>query len=493
MTFLANCVVVGDLPRASAGCARSSTGCCSCRSLLELYVFVARARADRRDALRPLPRRRPDLGGRDRRSSSSSRRSCTRSRSCPPWAQRLDRAEPVRAGDAGRAHRPARLGRHDRRRRPASTASVLPIRSPSAIARGRAARSTGARRRASRSAHDDARDRGRRRLEDVLDPARAAGAAQGVLRASAASGSRTSATTPSATSRFSVARGRVLRHRRRRTAAARAPCSRCSPASTAPTRERSRIGGRLSPFIELGVGFNPEFSARHEHRDQRDADRADAAPGRGAVRRDPRVRRARAVRRPAAQELLVGDAAAARVLGRDPGAVRHPARSTRRSRSATPSSSRSASRRSRRCAPTGKTVVFVSHDLGAVTTLLRPRAAAPATGASSAIGEPDEVIDAYRPELRRRCDVQPRSRRSSSRSARTTLLEELPGAGSSGRSRASTGETELIVVVNDVPSALAAALERAGGRRRSGRRSSASPAASTAGLAVARAASGSRS
>ena len=52
----------------------------------------------------------------------------------------------------------------------------------------------------------------------------------------------------------------------------------------------------------------------------------DAASGCGALRLDPRVRRARALRRPAAQELLVGDAPAPGVLGRDPGAVRHPAR-----------------------------------------------------------------------------------------------------------------------------------------------------------------------
>lgn len=46
----------------------------------------------------------------------------------------------------------------------------------------------------------------------------------------------------------------------------------------------------------------------------------------------------------------------------------------------------------------GKTVILVSHDLGAVNRFC-DRALLLRNGAVTAIGEPDEVIDVYRPEL----------------------------------------------------------------------------------------------
>ena len=46
------------------------------------------------------------------------------------------------------------------------------------------------------------------------------------------------------------------------TAAARARCSSAWPESTTPTAARIEVNGRLSPFIELGVGFNPDLTAR---------------------------------------------------------------------------------------------------------------------------------------------------------------------------------------------------------------------------------------
>ena len=86
-----------------------------------------------------------------------------------------------------------------------------------------------------------------------------------------------------------------------------------------------RMAGRLAPFIELGVGFNPELTARENV----DPERRDDGPlqegGGAAARLRPRLRRARRVRRPEAQELLLRDARAARLLGDDPGRGRHPA------------------------------------------------------------------------------------------------------------------------------------------------------------------------
>ena len=294
--------------------------------LLELYVFVARARADRR-----------------RRSSCASATSAqiwevTASllffsapimypiTILPVWAQRLVELNPfvqvlqdVRADPARRATPPrtASSARIDNRLFPIAIAVAL-RRVGAASLPARVAALRGA-----RMSVGPAIEVGRR-LEDVLDPARAAGTAQGVLRAPAASASTYERNDALRDVTFCGRARASSSASSARTAAARARCSRCSPASTAPTRGTVRIGGRLSPFIELGVGFNPEFTARDEHRDQRDADRADAARGRGALRRDPRVRRARALRRPAAEELLVGDAAAPRLLDRDPGAVRHP-------------------------------------------------------------------------------------------------------------------------------------------------------------------------
>ena len=65
-------------------------------------------------------------------------------------------------------------------------------------------------------------------------------------------------------------RGRLVRGPRRAsssassgaTARARARCSSASPGSTAPTAGAICVDGRLSPFIELGVGFNPDLTAR---------------------------------------------------------------------------------------------------------------------------------------------------------------------------------------------------------------------------------------
>ena len=107
------------------------------------------------------------------------------------------------------------------------------------------------------------------------------------------------------------------------TARARAAAEDPRRASTAPTAGASRMAGRVAPFIELGVGFNHELTARENVvlngvlmgltlREARS--RLDAVLD---------VRRARGLRRPAAQELLVGDDRPPRVRDDGPGRRRH--------------------------------------------------------------------------------------------------------------------------------------------------------------------------
>ena len=76
------------------------------------------------------------------------------------------------------------------------------------------------------------------------------------------------------------------------------------------------VDGRLSPFIELGVGFNPELTARENVLINAIMLGLTRREARDALRRDHRLRRARGVHRPAAQELLERDERAAGVLGR---------------------------------------------------------------------------------------------------------------------------------------------------------------------------------
>ena len=85
-----------------------------------------------------------------------------------------------------------------------------------------------------------------------------------------------------------------------------------------------------------------------------------------ALRRDHRVRGARGVRRPEAEELLVGHERAPRLLRRDPGRRRRAAgrRGARGGRRAP--SSASASTSSTRMRAEGRTILFVTHDMGSV-------------------------------------------------------------------------------------------------------------------------------
>ena len=76
-----------------------------------------------------------------------------------------------------------------------------------------------------------------------------------------------------------------------------------------------RVAGRLSPFIELGVGFNPDLTAYDNVRINGVMMGLTPGPRPRALRRDPGLRRAGALQGPQAQELLVGHAGAAGVLG----------------------------------------------------------------------------------------------------------------------------------------------------------------------------------
>ena len=159
-----------------------------------------------------------------------------------------------------------------------------------------------------------------------------------------------------------------------------------------------RVNGRLSPFIELGVGFNYELTARENIEINGvllGLTRAEVAR---AFRRDPRVCRARAVRRPAAEELLERDASPPGVLDRDPGPVRHPAagRGARGRRRAL--SGEVLRDRSRRSRGNGKTVVFVSHDLGAISRFC-DRALCLSEGRVQEVGPAVEVVDMYRDQV----------------------------------------------------------------------------------------------
>ncbi len=86
---------------------------------------------------------------------------------------------------------------------------------------------------------------------------------------------------------------------------------------------RIRMAGRVAPFIELGVGFNPELTARENGMLNGVLMGLDAPRGPPAAEPGDRVRRARGVRRSQAQELLVGDDGPVRVRDHGPGRRRH--------------------------------------------------------------------------------------------------------------------------------------------------------------------------
>ena len=212
-----------------------------------------------------------------------------------------------------------------------------------------------------------------------------------------------------------------------RTGAARARCSRSSPGSTATTPERFESTALLSPFIELGVGFNPELTARDNIRINGTLLGLSRRQLEERLRRHRRVLRARAVRRPEAQELLVGHAGAARVRDRDPGRLRHPAarRGARGRRRELPAEV--LRRPSTRFRAEGKTIVLVTHDLDLDRAIRRSRAP-PARRARSRRWTPDDVIAQLPREARldrRRARRHRSGRRDAPRPMRAVRLADF--------------------------------------------------------------------
>ena len=179
--------------------------------LLELYVFIARRRADPRDAVRAPPRHRPGVGARRCSCSSTPRRSSTRSGSC-----RRSRATSSSSTRSRRCSRTSarssstptcRRTRSPPPRRSRRSAGSCRSRSPLATLRRRPA-ALPARRAVVRGARvTPAGDRGLGCLEDLPAAAPARGRRSRSTSCTRSSARRTSGSRRSTTSRFAVEEG----------------------------------------------------------------------------------------------------------------------------------------------------------------------------------------------------------------------------------------------------------------------------------------------
>ena len=160
------------------------------------------------------------------------------------------------------------------------------------------------------------RDHGGGRLEDVPSARTSATRRSRSARCTRSARASSTSCTRSDDVSFDGRPGRVLRdrgpQRQRQEHAAQVP----GRDLRGGRRDHDASTGRLSPFIELGVGFNPELTARDNVLINAIMLGLSRAEARRAVRRDHRLRRAGGVRRPQAQELLVRHARAARVRRR---------------------------------------------------------------------------------------------------------------------------------------------------------------------------------
>ena len=168
---------------------------------------------------------------------------------------------------------------------------------------------------------------------------------------------------------FDIAAGRGASASSAATAPARARCSRSCRASPQPTRGEMRLRGRVAALLEVGHRLPPRADRPREHLPERRDPRDDARRDPPIVRRDRRLRRGRAsssTRRSSATR------AACTCGSRSPSPRTCGPRSsssTRCSPSATPRSRRSAWARCSDVATSGRTVLFVSHNMAAITRL----------------------------------------------------------------------------------------------------------------------------
>ena len=161
-----------------------------------------------------------------------------------------------------------------------------------------------------------------------------------------------------------------------------------------PTSGRVEAGGRVASLLELGAGFHPDFTGRENVYLNGSIYGLKRAQIRGADGRDRRLRRARAVHRPAGAHLLVractcGSASPSPRTSRPTCSC-----STRSSPSATRSSSASASAKIFEFKQRGGTIVFVSHDAASVERLCE-RAVLLRDGRVELDGSTQEAIARY--------------------------------------------------------------------------------------------------
>ena len=150
------------------------------------------------------------------------------------------------------------------------------------------------------------------------------------------------------------------------TGRARARCSSASRGSTSPTAGRSTSAAGCRRSSSSASASTRELTARENVLINAVMLGLSRARGPRALRRDHRLRRARGVHRPPAQELLVGHAACGWRSRSRSRSTPTSCSSTRCSPSATPPSSRSASSSSSSSSAAGKTIVLVTHDMSAV-------------------------------------------------------------------------------------------------------------------------------
>ena len=170
---------------------------------------------------------------------------------------------------------------------------------------------------------------------------------------------------------------------------------------TEPTEGRVEIKGRVASLLEVGTGFHPELTGRENIQLNGAILGHDAGRDQEQVRRDRRVQRDRPLPRHAGEALLERHV---RAPGLRRGRAPRPGDPDRRRGAGgrrRRASRRSASARWRMSPGSGRTVLFVSHNMAAVTSLCT-RAVLLENGKLVKNGSTRDVIDAYLRRARKR-------------------------------------------------------------------------------------------